>query len=289
MAVFLATEQHRNGVLLVRGAALTVGRIPDGGLSRPAGVTMHPDGLVVVADAGDHRLALWDQFGSGWAFVGGPGSGQLEFDRPSAVTCADDGVVYVADSGNHRIARLDLSGARWAVLGAAGRPAGEDGAPFKFADPRALTIDSAGRLTVADPGNSRLVRFDLDAFDVGPPGGWEVVPLPAGVNPARPFGVCALGPGLAVTDVMNRAVHVLGADDAVLASVDHTQVRMAIPAFVCALGPDRLLVGDPSANTIQVFRWEAGQLTEEDLVAGSDPERPQPAFQRLAGLCAGGI
>lgn len=288
MAVFLATEQHHNGVLVARGFTLPVGRIPGGMLSQPAGLAMHPDGHVVVADSGGHRLAVWDMFGSGWSFIGSHGAGEFQFDSPSAVACDDGGVVCVADSGNHRIARLDLTGARWAVIGSAGRPGGEDGAPFMFADPRALAIDAVGRLTVADPGNSRLVRFQLDAFDVDPPAGWEEILLPAGAYPARPFGVCALGTGLAVTDVMNRAVHVLGPDDVVLASLDHTQVRMAIPAFICPSGSDRLLVGDPSANTVQVFRWEAGQLTEEYVIQGSDPEHAQLAFQRLAGLCAGG-
>jgi hypothetical protein len=205
------------------------------------------------------------------------------------VACADDGQVYVADSGNHRIARLELTGAGWAVIGTAGRPSAEDAAPFGFDDPRALAIDAAGRLVVADPGNSRLVRFDLEAFDGGPAGGWQEIPLPAGASPPRPFGVCAFGAGLAVTDVVNRAVHLLGADDAVLATVDHTRVRMAIPAFLCALGPDRLLVGDPSANTIQAFSWDGVQLTAGDLVQGSDPRQPLPAFQRLAGLSAGRI
>jgi DNA-binding beta-propeller fold protein YncE len=288
MARLLISEHQRNQVLALRGTGGTPLALPDGGLRKLAGLALQPDGVLIVADTGNHRLALYDVFGANWSYLGtGPGAGVLEFDRPTAVACASDGHVYVTDSGNGRIVRLSLDGAAWTAVGTRGRPIGPDGeGPLVFADPRSVAVLPTGDVVVADPGNARLVRLAAGAFDdpAGTPS-WQIIGLPAEQQPARPFGVCSFAGGLAVTDVDNRSVHVLGDDGSVIAALTPAmQPMLATPAYVSAIDDATLAVADPSANAIRILRLAAGSLDEVSIIRGSDPSQPRHAFAKLGGL-----
>jgi len=105
------------------------------GLIQPMDVVVHDGGTpadpaddrLIVAEAGAHRVALFDLAGTvpvRLAEFGmrGPGAGEFLFPRAVAVGRRDGratDIVYVSDAGNHRIARLRLSDTRFAWDGAA--------------------------------------------------------------------------------------------------------------------------------------------------------------------------
>lgn len=80
--------------------------------ARPLGLARHPDGSLLVADSGNHRIrALWQGrsqlvAGSGNAGNADGRASAASFDTPSWVAVSPDGTVYVSDTGNHRIRRI---------------------------------------------------------------------------------------------------------------------------------------------------------------------------------------
>jgi DNA-binding beta-propeller fold protein YncE len=79
----------------------------------PYGVAVRPDGTIVVADLGNHRLRTVDLSGdvSTLAGDGTPGmidgvAAQARFYQPEALAIDAAGAIYVSDRGNHRIRRL---------------------------------------------------------------------------------------------------------------------------------------------------------------------------------------
>lgn len=89
------------------------GQGTDAVFARPTGITRHPAGYLVVADAGNNRVRAIDAVGRASLIAGDGAAGNLDgrasaasFDNPSWVAVSPDGTVYVADTGNHRIRRI---------------------------------------------------------------------------------------------------------------------------------------------------------------------------------------
>jgi sugar lactone lactonase YvrE len=97
-----------------RGSGYAEGQGTDAVFRRPTGIARHPDGYLVVADAGNHRIRSLDADGRTALLAGGGAAGRSDgrvtaasFDTPSWVAIAPDGTIYVADTGNHRIRRIE--------------------------------------------------------------------------------------------------------------------------------------------------------------------------------------
>lgn len=90
------------------------------------------------------------------------GAGKDTFRKPNDVVVAPNGDIFVADGHgsapgepvNNRIVRFAADGT---YLGEFGVPGGDRG---ELNEPHAITMDSAGRLFVADRANSRIQIFD---------------------------------------------------------------------------------------------------------------------------------
>ncbi len=158
--IFVADEgNHR--IRVVRGdtvetlagtgeAGFSDGPVATAKLDHPAGISLRPDGGVLVADRGNHRIRM--VLGGQVTTVAGAGqrgyadgtAAFAKFDSPASVAFAPDGAVYIADAGNLKI-RV-LRGGFVSTLG----PMGER------------------QVTVNEPS---LVGFDwLPGLTVGPDG-----------------------------------------------------------------------------------------------------------------------
>jgi len=80
-------------------------------LMEPSGVCAGPESTLIVADAGHHRVVVFDlKTGEVAGHIGGPdvGKGPMMFQSPKAVAMGRAGMLFVLDSGNCRIQRLKM-------------------------------------------------------------------------------------------------------------------------------------------------------------------------------------
>lgn len=160
-------------VTTVAGTRGVAGYSGDGGpaldatLDSPQRLAIDSTGTIYIADAGNDSVRRVDSqtgiittvAGQGIAgFSGDGGQGtSATLRRPRGVALDGDTRLYIADSNNHRIRSLDLTTGIITTL--AGGPrgfSGDDGpaSAARFNNPRGLTVDSQGRLIIADTFNS---------------------------------------------------------------------------------------------------------------------------------------
>ena len=68
---------------------------------------MFPDGNIVVADRGNHRLQVLTPEGAFVSFVGSKGSQPLQFNNPRDVVVDHDRKVFITEWYNHRVQVLN--------------------------------------------------------------------------------------------------------------------------------------------------------------------------------------
>ncbi len=91
---------------------------------------------------------------------GGPATSALLYS-PSGVAVDSAGNLYIADTDNHRVRKVTPDGVITTVAGdgAAGfRADGVPAASARLSGPRAVAVDGAGNLYIADRGNDRIRR-----------------------------------------------------------------------------------------------------------------------------------
>jgi streptogramin lyase len=133
-------------------------RPPDWSNGRPSGLSIHPDGNLIVSDSHYSFIRIYSPDGELLRSLGGKAGKQPgELSYISDVVCDKDGNFYVAEFGeNQRITKLDPEGN---FIMCWGGPGSE---PGQFARIRAMTLGTDGKLYVADACNHRIQVFTTD-------------------------------------------------------------------------------------------------------------------------------
>ncbi len=157
-AADVSTYAGRQTSGFVNGAAATAS------FAQPAAVAADADGVLYIADTGNHAIrklgptgAVTTLAGSGSAgFADGVGSA-ASFSAPSGVAVDGSGNVYVADSGNHVIRKVTPAG-RVTTLAGDGSAGSADGpgTAARFSAPTHIAVDGAGNVYVSDVGNASI-------------------------------------------------------------------------------------------------------------------------------------
>ena len=135
--------------------------------SDPRGMAMTSNGVILLADSGNHRIrrVKSDGYSDNFAGIGtlgwqdGPSS-IVRFSSPSDVAITAGGSVLVADKGNHRIRSCTGDGTT-STLAGSGTAGFLDGAAAtaRFSSPEGVAVDAAGDIYVADTANHRIRKI----------------------------------------------------------------------------------------------------------------------------------
>lgn len=136
-------------------------------LLRPMAVEVDSRGRILVADAGHHRINIYDRAGNLTGHIGKPGSGPGEMKYPYDISIAPDGSLYVCEYGNCRVSHFTAEGRFLDSWG------GPGGAPGELYSPWGVCVGPGGDVIVADTNNNRLQHIPNPATvfaRVEPPG-----------------------------------------------------------------------------------------------------------------------
>jgi hypothetical protein len=159
------------------------GQASEVSLNHPTQITEQADGKILVAAWHNSKILSYDPktdylepiCGTGARSYEGDGGPAFEavLDLPVATAIAADGGIYIADQANQRIRKIDPDGIIHTVVGNGIPGFSGDGGPAidaqislpggQAAPPAGrITTDAKGRLYIADSGNHRIRRVELD-------------------------------------------------------------------------------------------------------------------------------
>lgn len=132
----------------------------NGQFLRPQGLDIDELNRVWVADAGNHRIQLFDATGDSAEHIMSFGShgydaGNIRY--PYDVVLEDDHV-FVCEFGNHRVQKFTREGKSLGIWGMPGREVGQMHQPW------AMTIDGRDQMHVLDSYNHRVQSLDYSTW-----------------------------------------------------------------------------------------------------------------------------
>ena len=182
MALPASSPAHAQVISTFAGTG-TAGNSGDGGgaigaqFQNPTAIAIAPNGVMYVADTGNHTIRRIFPNGQITRFAGNGSSGffgdngpavNAALNLPRGLALDSAGNLYIADVNNNRIRRVDPSGTITTVAGTgSSQPtcnAGADGVGATTSAlclPRSVAVDASGNLYIADSGNSRVRRVVL--------------------------------------------------------------------------------------------------------------------------------
>ncbi|CAF3888960.1 unnamed protein product, partial [Rotaria sp. Silwood1] len=128
-------------------------------LSTPTHVFVDRDHSVYVSDYKNHRVMKWEECAKqGIVVAGGQGTSLAQLE-PEGVVVDQLGTVYVAEGRNNRIIRWPKGATQGSVIvGGNGQGAQSN----QLNGPISLSFDRHGNLYVADRGNNRVQKFNIE-------------------------------------------------------------------------------------------------------------------------------
>lgn len=230
--------------------------------SGPTGLAVDRDGALYVVDSNNHRVQRIALNGDVIVY-GKPGNGPGQLWGPQAVAVHPGGqFFFVAEQGNHRVQCFHFNGqSRGALPG--------------FRSPSGVAFDPEGHLWVADTGNARVVRINVN-------NGQCIGGMDRSVGIVRPIAVtCDLLGNLYVTDGVTNDVtrytnfglkaHALG------------EIRkLHAPQQVAVDGQGRIYLAESGANRLHVF-----DNIGNSLITLETPMNKLGPFRAPAGVVLG--
>ncbi len=194
-----------------------IGQRAEGVLRFPEAVAIGPAGDVYVADQLSYTVQVFSPAGAFENQWGSFGGGHGQFGPIGGIAVDPAGMVYVVDSSHNRIEKFTATGTFVKAWGRHGSEVGQ----FSFGSSQDPTNPPGGGIAVtasyvyvADSGNNRIERFDLE-------GGEAMAWGTKGSEPGQfryPRGLAANASGVLVADDDNHRLEKFGPEGAFVAS-----------------------------------------------------------------------
>jgi len=223
-----------------------------GELKSPMGIAID-DKQVYIADTGNHRITVFDQYGKFLRNIPLPRETESDgFPEPIELVVRD-GVATWSDRHNHRVCRTDLLNSKADICwGKRGESEGEFQFPFRIA------IDRDGYLHVVDVLNGRVQIFNHKGkyFSRISRFGFAAAEL------YRPNGIAFADDGrLFVSDSYRGTVSIFvsGRFAGLLSEDGHSPKQFDVPVSLAWMH-DRLYVVDTAKNSVEIIHTPAGDV-----------------------------
>ncbi len=146
-------------------------------IGQPFGVEIGPDGALYITEVANHRVWRLDrQTGDmkviagtgrkGYSGDGGPAT-EADMNEPYEIRFDTDGNLFVVEMRNHIVRRIDAQTGRISTVAGTGEEGfSGDGGPATKARlkvPHGIVLEGRGGLLIADIGNNRIRRVDLQS------------------------------------------------------------------------------------------------------------------------------
>ena len=128
----------------------------EGVFKYPYEVAVNDRNEILVADQCNHRVQVFDSYGTFLRSFGHRGENAGEFSGPVGVAINKDRNIFVADNGNNRIQIFSWEGRHLGSFG------GKGSLDSQLCHPWGLSLDSTGNVIVADTGNKLIKIFTPD-------------------------------------------------------------------------------------------------------------------------------
>ena len=144
----------------------------DGRLATPRDVAVHSNGIVYVADTGNHQIRGIDDTGMVTRVAGTEGLGdggpatEARLLEPTGLAIVND-TIYITDTGNNRIRKVSADGVITTFAGSGERGDGGDDGPALEAQlngPSGIAVDAVGNVFISDRLNNRVRRVDTNGI-----------------------------------------------------------------------------------------------------------------------------
>ena len=214
----------------------------DGMFKYPKELAVNDRDEIVVADALNHRVQVFDSNGTFLRSFGHRGENAGEFRSSVGVAINNDRNIFVADNGNHRVQIFSWEGRH---LGSFGSKGNFDN---QLLNPYGLSVDSTGNVIVADTGNKLIKIFTPDGRFVMKIGGQGSFSFPIHCVQCGEYFIVLDG-GEHCIKVFNREGHFqykFGKQGEGDGEFNH-------PRFLSVTQSKHLLVCDEKNHRIQVF------------------------------------
>jgi sugar lactone lactonase YvrE len=213
----------------------------------PTGLSVSSDGLIAVADSGNHRVQVVRPDAS-VSLVIPPVGSNYSLSFPSQAVWVQDGTLWIVDQNNSCIRHVDSSGNLLATIG------GRGSSDRTFESPTALAIAPNGDIFVSDTYNHRIQRFSSDGSYLATIGSFGAAPSQFN----EPKGIVVLDQGLlAVADSGNHRIQVFLLDGTFKAehgSFGDSTGQYMTPEQLTVVDANRIIVSDSSTNKITLLQ-----------------------------------